>query len=320
MIVAVVTAATGGSPSTHPPAGSVTTHAVPLGAFLGSEAPGVAAVPGFQAWLGGPTVTVGHTYLAGNTWTDLEGDSAILDPWAAWRAAAPGRTLVLNVPMVAPNETNLPDAAVSSLLEQGASGAFDRYFQVLAERLVAANAANTIVVLGWEMNGTTYNDRCAPNPAAWKAYWQRIVGVMRSVPGQAFRFDFDPSRGVDDIPWTECYPGDNVVDIIGMDSYDQPPGETFAAYVSEPDGLQAQVDFAAQHGKPVSYPEWGLSDYGDDPAFIEGMYHWISTHDVVYETITDYCPHGVFQCAANPASSREYRALFGGRSGATGSG
>ena len=34
-------------------------------------------------------------------------------------------------------------------------------------------------------------------------------------------------RGPDAVPWTQCYPGDDTVDIIGMDSYDQPSGLTF---------------------------------------------------------------------------------------------
>ncbi len=94
---------------------------------------------------------------------------------------------------------------------------------------------------------------------------------MRSVPGADFRFDFAPSRGRDAIPWTECYPGDDYVDVIGMDSYDQPPGVSFTEQIKEPYGLQAQVDFAQAHGKPVSYPEWGLFRNGDNPDYIRQM-------------------------------------------------
>ncbi|MCZ9344213.1 hypothetical protein NGM37_41365, partial [Streptomyces sp. TRM76130] len=107
-------------------------------------------------------------------------------------------------------------------------------------------------VLGWEMNGITYTHRCGPDPEAWKAYWNRIVTTMRAVPGQRFRFDFTPSRGRDAVPWTECYPGDDTVDVIGMDAYDQPRGMPFEEQVTEPYGLRAHVDFAKAHGKPVS--------------------------------------------------------------------
>jgi hypothetical protein len=43
-------------------------------------------------------------------------------------------------------------------------------------------------------------------------------------------------------------------------------------------------DFAAQHNQPMSYPEWGCGDAGDDPYFIEQMAKWFSENPVVYQT------------------------------------
>ncbi len=283
---------------------------VRLGAFLGSDASGVRRIAGYSAWLG-KEVTVGHTYLPGKSWHDLEGPDWVLDPWAQWRSAKPGRVLVLNVPMLAPSDPPVGDGEAVRLLRLGAKGSFDPHFRALAERLVQRKAAQTIIVLGWEMNGTTYSGRCAPDPTAWKAFWRRIVAAMRSVSGQAFRFDFAPVRGAQAIPWPRCYPGDDVVDIIGMDSYDQHPGHSFTDFVHQPYGLGDQAEFAHEHGKPMSYPEWGLFENGDNPAYIRAMYAWISAHDVAYETISDYCPHGVWACFANADSGKVYRQLFG---------
>jgi hypothetical protein len=215
--------------------------------------------------------------------------------------------LVLNVPMLEHSEDGLSDAQVRSLLRRGAAGQFDTHFRRLARRLVDAGAPDTVVVLGWEMNGITYTHRCGPDPEAWKTYWDRIVAAMRAVPGQRFRFDFAPSRGRDAVPWTRCYPGDATVDVIGMDSYDQPAGMPFGGQVTEPYGLQAQVDFARSHRKPVSYPEWGLFRNGDDPEYMRGMLAWMREHRPLYDTLTDYCPHGVWECRDNPRSSRIYR-------------
>ncbi|TDC05319.1 glycosyl hydrolase family 26, partial [Actinomadura bangladeshensis] len=284
---------------------------VPLGAFLGSGAEGVARVARFQRWLGS-TVTVGRTYLPGDDWHEIEGPHGLLTPWARWKAADPRRLLVVNVPMMAPNEAWIPLPVLDSLLRGGASGAFDAHYRILSRRLVRLGAGDAVIVLGWEMNGDTYGGRCAPNPRAWKVYWRRIVATMRSVPGARFRFDFAPTRGRDAVPWTECYPGDDVVDIIGSDTYDQPPGKSFDDYVNEPYGLRAQADFAAAHGKRISFPEWGLFRNSDNPEFIRGMHDWIMSHDVVYQSITDYCPHGVWSCGGNPRSSAAYRELFGG--------
>lgn len=293
-----------------PVTGNLKPHAVPLGAFLGSGSEGVAAVDGFGSWLGAG-VTVGRTFLPGASWEDLQGPDGILDPWTGWRAARPGRLLVLNVPMVAPNEPPVGDAQAAHLLADGAAGRYDTPFHTLAHRLVQRQAGDTVIVLGWEMNGTTYSGRCAADPEAWKQYWRRIVAVMRAVPGQRFRFDFAPARGEQAIGWTRCYPGDDVVDIVGMDAYDQHPGHTFRDFVTQPYGLQKQADFAAAHGKPMSYPEWGLYDFGDNPAYVCAMHSWITTHDVAYQTISDYCPHGVWRCGGNPGSARAYRQAFG---------
>ncbi|MET8678645.1 glycosyl hydrolase [Streptomyces sp. NPDC004647] len=286
---------------------------VPWGAFLGSGPEGVERIAQMQDWLGGTPIQVGHTYLPGNHWSDIEGDPFLLQPWAEWRRGAADRLFVLNVPMSDRNEDNVPDEEVARLLDKGAAGEYDDAFRTLADRLVALGVPDTVIVLGWEMNGTTYTGRCAPKPEAWKAYWRRIVGVMRSIPGQKFRFDFAPSRGQDAIGWTECYPGDDVVDIIGMDSYDQPPGHNFDEQIDQPFGLQHQVDFAKEHKKPISYPEWGLFRNGDNAEYMRRMLEWIEEHPPAYHTITDYCPHGVWDCHENPESSKVFREVQSAR-------
>ncbi|GAA2395981.1 glycosyl hydrolase [Streptomyces coeruleofuscus] len=297
------------SASATTPAGE---EAPAFGVFLKSDARGVARMPLFSHWLGGAELRAGHTYLPGHRWRDIEGSADFLKVWAHWRNKKADRMLVLNVPMQERNEEGVSDGEVRRLLRQGAAGEFDHHFRVLAERLVELKVPDTVIVLGWEMNGTTYTHRCGPDPEAWKKYWNRIVTTMRSVPGQKFRFDFTPSRGVDAVPWTKCYPGDDTVDIIGMDSYDQPAGMSFEQQVKEPYGLQHHVDFAKAHGKPISYPEWGLFRNGDNAEYMRSMLAWMEEHKPLYNTLTDYCPHGVWQCGANPRSSHLYRsALFG---------
>src|SRR4051794_12488109 len=288
-------------------------HAPAFGAYLDYGPSGVARMLDLSRWLGGADLRVGHTYLPGDRWSNIEGAPGFLDAWARWRTGRDDRMFVLNVPMLERNEENVSDAEVRLLLRQGAAGRFDHHFRALAERLVRLKVPDTVIVLGWEMNGTTYTHRCGPDPEAWKTYWNRIVTTMRAVPGQKFRFDFAPSRGRDAVPWTQCYPGDDSVDIVGMDSYDQPSGVTFDEQVNEPYGLQAQVNFAKAHGKPVSYPEWGLFRNGDNAEYMRRMLAWMNEHKPLYNTLTDYCPHGVFQCTANPRSADVYRAFLFGR-------
>ncbi|OKK16775.1 hypothetical protein AMK16_23995 [Streptomyces sp. CB00455] len=280
---------------------------IAMGAYLDYGPSGVARIPYLSRWLGGRQIRVGHTYLPGDRWAGIEGNVGFLQDWADWRRAEDERMFVLNVPMQEHNEGRVPDHQVAQLIRAGAGGLYDRHFKRLAERLVELDVPDTVIVLGWEMNGSTYTHRCGPDPENWKAYWRRVVTTMRSVPGQEFTFDFAPNRGTDAIGWTRCYPGDDVVDVIGMDTYDQGPGRSFDDQVTQPYGLQEHVDFAKAHGKRISYPEWGLFRRGDNPEYVRRMLKWIEQHKPLYHTITDYCPHGVWQCKQNPQSAKVFR-------------
>ncbi|MFD4635230.1 glycoside hydrolase family 26 protein [Streptomyces sp. NPDC058284] len=298
----------------EPPGGPATAPKTPaFGAYLDYGPRGVERMSELSKWLDGAELRVGHTYLPGDRWSNIEGAPNFLEKWAEWRKQKDDRLFVLNVPMLERNEEGVGDAEVQRMLRQGAAGEFDQHFHTLAERLVALGVPDTVIVLGWEMNGTTYTHRCGPDPESWKKYWNRVVTAMRAVPGQKFRFDFTPSRGRDAVPWTQCYPGDDVVDIIGMDSYDQPQGMPFDEQISEPYGLQRHVDFAKEHNKPISYPEWGLFRNGDNDVYMRRMLNWIDEKKPLYNTVTDYCPHGVWQCKENPAAAKVYRDLLSGR-------
>ncbi|MFJ8508795.1 glycoside hydrolase family 26 protein [Streptomyces avermitilis] len=284
-----------------------------FGAYLDYGPSGVTRMAKLSRWLDGAELRVGHTYLPGDRWSNIEGAPRFLDAWANWRRERDDRILALNVPMLEGNEESHSYTEVRTLLRRGAAGEFDEHYRRLAERLVDLGVPDTVLVLGWEMNGITYTHRCGPDPEAWKTYWNRIVTTMRSVPGQKFRFDFTPSRGRDAVPWTDCYPGDDTVDIIGMDTYDQPQGMSFDEQVAEPYGLQKHVDFAKEHGKPISYPEWGLFRNGDNAVYMRRMLAWMDEHKPLYNTLTDYCPHGVWRCRQNPKAAEAYRSALSGR-------
>ncbi|MEV3971218.1 glycosyl hydrolase [Streptomyces sp. NPDC050698] len=301
------------APSASATAAAPAGHVPAFGAYLDYGPRGVARMAQLSTWLGGAELRVGHTYLPGDRWSNIEGLPGFLDVWANWRRERSDRLLVLNVPMMERNEEGVSDGEVRRLLRQAAQGRFDHHFRRLAERLVELGVPDTVLVLGWEMNGITYTHRCGPDPEAWKQYWNRIVTTMRAVPGQKFRFDFTPSRGRDAVPWTQCYPGDDTVDIIGMDAYDQPRGMSFDEQVKEPYGLQQHVEFAKAHGKAISFPEWGLFRNGDNAEYMKRMLAWMDEHKPLYQTLTDYCPHGVWQCDDNPRASQIYRSFLFGR-------
>ena len=82
------------------------------------------------------------------------------------------------------------------------------------------------------------------------------------------------------MPADLAYPGDDVVDYIGLDVYDfkqegsvEERWTTF--YLKAPFGLEWHRDFAVKHGKLMSYPEWGVGNSGDNPFFIQRMHDWL---------------------------------------------
>ncbi len=160
-------------------------------------------------------------------------------------------------------------------------------YQTLAQSLVNAGQPYAILRIGWEWS-TTYFSWGVQNttPAQYVTAFDDIVTTMRSVPGQHFLFDW--CAAADEVPtngsYAASYPGDQYVDYIGTDQYDN-PGSSWAATLNTVGGLAYTVNFAKAHGKFVSIPEWGLNGT-DDPGFINSMHAFIADpgNDVGYSS------------------------------------
>lgn len=248
----------------------------------------------FENWFGHP-VPRAIDFVDFSSWTAFDNGVIWLTspttPTGGWGVSDWDCTY--SVPMLA------NDGA--STLALGVDGQYDAHFITLAQKL-AATDPTAIVRLGWEMNGTWYPWKVATttDAANFRAYWIRIVTTMRTyAPG--LRFDFCPALGLVNFPAAEAYPGDAYVDIVGLDVYNQSwttptptPAARWNELVRSPYGVQFWADFAAAHGKPVSYPEWGTGTRpdgaggGDDPIFIQNMFTWLTTHNVAYHDYWDY--------------------------------
>ena len=93
-----------------------------VGAYVGYGPTGVRRLVGLSRWLGGREVRVGHSYLPGDLWVNIEGSPGFLRAWADWRRAADDRMFVLNTPMLERNEAGVPDAEVRRLLRAADRG------------------------------------------------------------------------------------------------------------------------------------------------------------------------------------------------------
>lgn len=119
---APVTPAPTPTPAETPAPSAEPVKAAPaFGAYLDYGARGVARIAQLSEWLDGAELRVGHTYLPGDRWSNIEGPPGFLDVWADWRLEKDDRMLVLNVPMLERNEEQVPDDEVRELLRQGAA-------------------------------------------------------------------------------------------------------------------------------------------------------------------------------------------------------
>jgi hypothetical protein len=281
-----------------------------LGVFMGGG--DVNEIHGFERFVGSKVTHVG-AFVSKVSWARFDELSWLNE----WRGS--GFTLSLGVPMLTTNG--------GGSLRAGASGAYDAHFKHLAEQLVASGQGNAILRLGWEFNGEWYPWKANADPQAFADYWRHIHQVIRSVPGASgLRFDWNPAIGPAEVP-AAAYPGDQYVDIVGMDVYDRnstpdlaDPAKRWQEMVNQPFGLAWQRDFAAAHGKPISFPEWATSDrhqgggQKDNPLFIRNMHEWIRANNVEYHNYFEFdaVDEGGAQLTdgGNPQSASIFQQLF----------
>src|SRR5690606_15917207 len=75
-------------PTAPPPAAAPGESAPAFGAYLDYGPRGVTRMAELSQWLGGARLRVGHTYLPGDRWSNIEGRPGFLDVWANWRRGA----------------------------------------------------------------------------------------------------------------------------------------------------------------------------------------------------------------------------------------
>lgn len=267
------------------------------GVYIG---PGnIAGHSNFETWLGKPVpyATDYIDYKGG--WGKDFHDSGLwlMGPWGKW-ASQNNRRLVLGVPML--------ENGNAGEFDRGVNGDFDVSFSDLATQLVANNLGDTIIRLGYEANCSTIGPwQAEDNPAGYKALFRHEAAIMKAVPGAAFMFDWTVCNGLQSghalNSFDSFYPGDDVVDIVGMDIYDVKwqdtsitPQARWNYILTRQMGVNDLISFARVHGKGLSYPEWGLyasgdnfAGGGDDPYFIDQMAGLISSTKPLYQSYFD---------------------------------
>jgi hypothetical protein len=214
-------------------------------------------------------VQVAAVFPGVKTWSQLANDNWYLDRYQKF----PGR-LSIGVPLT------LQGTSLGAVSE----GAADDAFRGFVAQLQKAGRGNSDLRLGWEFNGD-WMAWSAFNSSEFNGAFRRVAGLLKKLLPRA-TIDWNGNLGTSQAGhnvFTELYPGNDVVDVIGVDAYDQsnahadsPAG--FAKWAAMPFGLDAWYRFAQAHGKPMSLPEWGLNarGEGDNPEFIRGMHSWLA--------------------------------------------
>ncbi|TDV49691.1 glycosyl hydrolase [Actinophytocola oryzae] len=299
-----------------------------------------AGVTDFGSWVG-RTPALAEEFLAQDTWSDLEGG----DRLAPWSGTPYAHSLLLAA---------YPFPKSGGSLAAAADGDYNAHYATLGRNLVSRGLADTVIRFGHEFNGGWYvwtvgnqdspdhEQKCADFAEAFRQF----VTTMRSIPGQHFRFVWNPSASVWGVDLPAAFPGRDYVDFVGIDHYDQTwaqdngtpiygaayqtatPAErlrrqqlAWNAEVNDGNwGLNMIAGFAADQGVPLGLPEWGIAARsdgmggGDNPYFVQMMHDWITANNVAWHVYFNVSApdgdHDLYDTVAFPRSSAKFSALW----------
>lgn len=282
--------------------------------YKGAGCDGRAALPGFERFVGRRVDGV-IDFIDQDSWSRFDSSARwIADCWSDTPYA-----LVLSVPMLTREDGNT--------LRAGAEGAYDAHFQDLARVLIREGHKDAVLRIGWEFDGDWFPWSASRDPQAFVPYYRRIVQTMRAVPGGRFTYVWNFNLGENASKPDRFYPGDDVVDVIAADIYNQSwraedadPAVRRRNRQAQPYGLDWLAGFARAHRKPIAVPEWGTGlrpdghGFGDDAAFVTEMASWMTQRRVVFHGYWDY-PAGDYDAEISkgryPAAAAAFRSRFG---------
>ena len=208
----------------------------------------------------------------------------LLNPW--WLNAAPADfegTLSVAMPLW-PYNGNV-DAA--------ARGDYNQQWREMGAK-IASQYPDAYVRIGWEMNLPNSWHANPDNKDKWiQAFRLAATNVKHNAPN--LRIVFNPSGRTTQtgLQADQVYPGNEYVDVIGIDSYDWwPPlinDANWQRTKEEPYRWDWWLNFAKSKGKKFAVPEWGLARHngspnphneggGDNPKYFNYKYAWMKAN------------------------------------------
>jgi hypothetical protein len=276
-------------------------HSTPVGVYAGNS---VEDVQKFEAWLGRKVDYVA-AHVGRQSWQDWE--------------SSLGWQIKLWDGIDRPRRWNIPIFPDGGSLDDAAAGKYDFRYVRAARRLAASRPQDDVVIIrtGEEFNGDWMPWKAEGKEKVFAQAFRHFVQAFRSVSDR-FRFEWNVNVGDYGADPEEAYPGDDVVDIIGMDFYynlkwyDRDPMKAWDFMVTRKYGLAWHQDFAKAHSKPTAYSEWGIPS-NDSAPYIEKAKDWFDSHNVLYQIYWDSNAdfRGKLSNGQFPKSGAAFRAAFG---------
>ncbi|GAA1432165.1 hypothetical protein GCM10009616_21000 [Microlunatus lacustris] len=211
-----------------------------------------------------------------------------------------------------------------------AAGTYDTRIRALATKMKKNgwNTNRTVIRLGWENNGNWYQwSQSRGGSKAYKAAFRRFVIQSRAAGLTKVKWDWNLNKGPQaynaGVSWTTGYPGDDVVDVIGLDAYDMwNPSFTNAQWeanmLRRNPGLEEVAKFARAHKKQMALDEWGVvhdrHGGGDNPFYVAKMFGWLKANADVIAWENTYDHDGApskfnhkLSDGGNPKAAAQYR-------------
>lgn len=276
-----------------------------IGAYVGNSAKEVLQ---FEDWLDRPLDFV-RAHTGRGSWWDY--DSSI--GWVGSQFE----------PLNKPINWTIPMFASGGSLAEAATGAYDDHYVKAAQSILATRSSDSTIYVrfGEEFNGgwMPWTARDGKHGDFIQTF-RNMVDAFRSVSDK-FKFEWNVNVGHQGMDPAKAYPGDDYVDVIGMDFYlntawdPKDPLKAWDYMVNRDYGLQWLESFAAQHGKPTAYPEWGIKADNAAP-YIAKAAEWFESHNVLYQSYWDdnHEMPSKLSDGSNPQNAAEaaaYKAAFG---------
>lgn len=312
----------------RPPAAPVT------GMYGGWVEGGISSINSFES-THGVTIGLGHEFGDSSRWDWFENGTGF-DQWAQWVNAKPGRRFSYSSPLCTVNgdsDYTSPDGKTSAQkLATGASGAYDSHFTNLGQAFQQRPALrNSIVRLGWEMNGENWPWSIPPNNSAaiadYKEAFRRAAAALKAAC-PTLKIEWCPNCQLDatGVSFDVLYPtaANHLIDVIGIGLYDYywpggtPSNTTRWNWLQNGEtgvnGLAHQVLLARRYRKALGHTEWGLWDAstsnpggaGDNPWFIIRLNRWHRLHGYAYSIYNNIDSVGIHELGQYPNGLAAY--------------